>query len=57
MDNSWVTYSVVIGSSAKLGASLLKTPTPPCKLIDNHKVINLIFAYSVTAWPIKQPSV
>ena len=41
MDNFWVTYSSVIGSSAKVEALLLKTPTHPCKLTDNHKVINL----------------
>ena len=57
MDNFWVTYNGVVGSSAKVEASLLKMPTPPRKLIDNHKVINLNFVYSVTAWPIKQPSV
>ena len=50
MDNFWVTYSGVIGSSAKVETSLLKMPTPPCKLTDNHKVINLGDTYSVTAW-------
>ena len=50
MDNFWVTYSSVIGSSAKVEALLLKTPTHPCKLTDNHKVINLDNTYSVTAW-------
>ena len=29
MDNFWVTYSGVIGSYAKVEASLLKMPTPP----------------------------
>ena len=50
MDNFWVTYNGMVGSSAKVEASLLKTPTPPYKLIDNHKVINLDNTYSVTAW-------
>ena len=50
MDNFWVTYSGVIGSSAKVETSLLKMPTTPCKLTDNHKVINLGDTYSVTAW-------
>ena len=47
----------VVGSSAKVEASLLKMPTPPCKLADNHKVINLSATHSVTAWLVEQPCV
>ena len=57
MDNFWVTYNGVVGSSAKVEASLLKMPTPPCKLADNHKVINLSATHSVTAWLVEQPCV
>ena len=37
MDNFWVTYSGVVGSSAKVEASLLKMSTL-CKLINNQMV-------------------
>ena len=52
-----VTYGNSVISYANASEALLKMPTPPCKLIDNHKVINLNFVYGVTAWPIRQPSV
>ena len=57
MNNLLAIYGIGGGRFVNGDGARGNVPTPPCKLIDNHKVISLDFVYGVTAWPIIQPSV